>query len=54
MESLKKLIATGVELGYISPDYKLIGHRQVSATECPGQALFNEITTWKHFTPALQ
>ncbi|KAF9405315.1 hypothetical protein HW555_013900 [Spodoptera exigua] len=53
MESLKKLIATGVELGYISPNYKLIGHRQVSATECPGHALFNEISTWDNFTPAL-
>lgn len=53
LESLQKLIASGVELGYISRDYKLIGHRQVSATECPGQALFNEISTWDHFTPAL-
>nr|ADU33185.1 peptidoglycan recognition protein B [Ostrinia nubilalis] len=44
-----KLIATGVELGYIRPDYTLIGHRAVSATECPGGALFQEISTWPHF-----
>uniref|UniRef100_A0A0K8TH54 Peptidoglycan-recognition protein n=1 Tax=Lygus hesperus TaxID=30085 RepID=A0A0K8TH54_LYGHE len=53
IQSLRELIEAGVQLGYISPDYKLIGHRQVSATECPGQALFNEISTWDHFTPAL-
>ncbi|KAL0867745.1 hypothetical protein ABMA27_008466 [Loxostege sticticalis] len=43
------LIEAGIKLGYIRPDYQLIGHRQVSATECPGQALFDEITTWDHF-----
>ncbi|XP_063896610.1 peptidoglycan-recognition protein LB [Helicoverpa armigera] len=45
------LIAAGVELGYIKPDYKLVGHRQVRATECPGDALFNEIKTWDHYSP---
>lgn len=45
------LIAAGVELGYIKSDYKLLGHRQVRATECPGDALFNEIKTWDHFSP---
>lgn len=44
------LIAAGVELGYIKPDYKLVGHRQVRATECPGDALFNEIKTWDHYS----
>ncbi|XP_075983469.1 peptidoglycan-recognition protein LB-like [Anticarsia gemmatalis] len=53
LETAKELIAVGVELGYISPDYQLIGHRQVSATECPGEALFNEISTWDHFVPVL-
>lgn len=45
------LIAAGVELGYIKPDYKLVGHRQVRATECPGDALFNDIKTWNHYSP---
>ncbi|XP_047032979.1 peptidoglycan-recognition protein LB-like isoform X1 [Helicoverpa zea] len=45
------LIAAGVELGFIKPDYKLVGHRQVRATECPGDALFNEIKTWDHYSP---
>ncbi|XP_041971438.1 peptidoglycan-recognition protein LB-like [Aricia agestis] len=49
MGTVRKLIQTGIELGHISPDYTLIGHRQVSATECPGQALFDEIQTWDKF-----
>uniref|UniRef100_E7DN58 Peptidoglycan recognition protein n=1 Tax=Ostrinia nubilalis TaxID=29057 RepID=E7DN58_OSTNU len=51
LETTKSLIAAGVELGYISPDYKLIGHRQVGPTECPGDALYGEIQTWKHYSP---
>ncbi|CAH0595325.1 unnamed protein product [Chrysodeixis includens] len=53
LQTLKDFIAVGVELGYISPNYRLIGHRQVSATECPGRALFNEISNWPHFVPNL-
>ncbi|CAG5044142.1 unnamed protein product [Parnassius apollo] len=49
LETVKKLIATGVELGYISSDYSLVGHRQVVSTECPGQALFQEISSWDRF-----
>ncbi|XP_072934414.1 peptidoglycan-recognition protein LB-like [Epargyreus clarus] len=51
--TVKNLINEGVRLGYISPEYDLIGHRQVSATECPGQALFEEITTWDRFQPTV-
>ncbi|CAK1541637.1 unnamed protein product [Leptosia nina] len=50
LKTAKELIEIGVHLGYISPYYKLIGHRQVRATECPGEALFNEIKTWDRFT----
>ncbi|KPJ05907.1 Peptidoglycan-recognition protein LB [Papilio xuthus] len=53
MELTKELIEVGVELGYISKEYSLIGHRQVRSTECPGDALFQEITTWDRFTPAV-
>ncbi|XP_072934738.1 peptidoglycan recognition protein 3-like [Epargyreus clarus] len=51
LKTTQKLIALGVSLGYIRKDYKLIGHRQVRDTECPGDALFNEIKTWSHFSP---
>ncbi|KAG6446808.1 hypothetical protein O3G_MSEX004633 [Manduca sexta] len=49
MQTTQELIAAGVRLGYIRPNYMLIGHRQVSATECPGTRLFNEITNWNNF-----
>lgn len=51
LETTKALIAEGVMLGKISPDYKLIGHDQVSATECPGGALTAAFSTWDHFAP---
>ncbi|KPJ07297.1 Peptidoglycan-recognition protein LB [Papilio machaon] len=53
LELTKELITVGVELGYISKDYSLIGHRQVRSTECPGDALFQEITTWDRFDPTV-
>ncbi|CAG0913904.1 unnamed protein product [Notodromas monacha] len=46
LEAVKSLIACGVEKKMISAQYKLIGHRQAKATECPGQALYNIITKW--------
>nr|CAD7414335.1 unnamed protein product [Timema cristinae] len=45
----KQLIRRGVELGKVSPNYKLLGHRQVSATESPGTALYDEIKTWPNW-----
>ncbi|CAH0595324.1 unnamed protein product [Chrysodeixis includens] len=50
LETTKALIADGVRLGKISPDYKLIGHNQVMATACPGNALAEEISTWEHYS----
>ncbi|XP_069356620.1 peptidoglycan-recognition protein LB-like [Maniola hyperantus] len=51
LKTAQALIAAGVELGYLKEDYKLVGHRQVRDTECPGIALYNEIQTWDHYTP---
>ncbi|KAH9631158.1 hypothetical protein HF086_006736 [Spodoptera exigua] len=51
LATTKALIAEGVKLGKISPDYKLIGHNQVSATECPGTAFYKEFSTWDHYSP---
>ncbi|VTJ52864.1 N-acetylmuramoyl-L-alanine amidase [Marmota monax] len=36
--------------GLLQPDYKLLGHRQLVATDCPGDALFGLLRTWPHFT----
>lgn len=47
----RDLIRCGISLGKIRGDYQLIGHRQARQTECPGDALFNEIETWPHFQP---
>lgn len=49
LESTKNLIAFGVEKGYIAKDYQLVGHRQVRDTSCPGEELYKEIQTWKHY-----
>ncbi|KAI8442188.1 hypothetical protein MSG28_005786 [Choristoneura fumiferana] len=51
LATTKALIALGLKKGYISPQYKLIGHKQVSSTECPGEVLLNEISTWENYTP---
>ncbi|XP_063368590.1 peptidoglycan-recognition protein LB-like isoform X1 [Cydia amplana] len=51
LQAAKDLIAIGVKAGFISPSYHLIAHRQVSATECPGQSLYTEITSWDRFLP---
>ncbi|XP_036322481.1 peptidoglycan-recognition protein LB-like [Rhagoletis pomonella] len=49
LEATKSLIEFGVEKGYIHPQYKLLGHKQVRDTECPGARLFDEISSWPHF-----
>ena len=51
LKAAKELIAFGVAKGYIHSEYKLMGHRQVRDTECPGGRLFDEISTWDHFSP---
>ncbi|XP_049879192.1 peptidoglycan-recognition protein LB-like [Pectinophora gossypiella] len=51
LETTKALIKHGVSRGAIRPDYKLIGHMQATPTECPGTALMEEISTWKHYVP---
>ncbi|KRF99234.1 uncharacterized protein Dwil_GK27829, partial [Drosophila willistoni] len=44
------LIAEGVKLGVLAKDYQLYGHRQMSATESPGELLYQIITKWPHWT----
>ncbi|XP_066995625.2 peptidoglycan-recognition protein 2 [Anabrus simplex] len=46
LEAVKKLMECGVELGELSEDFKLLGHRQLVATQSPGVALYLEIQTW--------
>ncbi|KAJ3618690.1 hypothetical protein MTP99_006660 [Tenebrio molitor] len=49
LDTVHELIQYGVELGMISEDYQLVGHREVKETLCPGDQLYAEITTWDHF-----
>lgn len=49
INAIKLLMSCGVSLGYVKSDYSIVGHRQTSATLCPGNDLFDEISTWKHF-----
>ncbi|XP_048482504.1 peptidoglycan recognition protein 1-like isoform X1 [Plutella xylostella] len=51
LKAVQALIAEGVARGAITPNYRLVGHRQVRAnTSCPGDALFNHIQTWKQYS----
>ncbi|KAG6446806.1 hypothetical protein O3G_MSEX004624 [Manduca sexta] len=51
LATTKALIKEGVRQGVLSPTYKVIGHNQVMATECPGTALYQHISTWDNFQP---
>ncbi|XP_012532094.1 peptidoglycan-recognition protein LC [Monomorium pharaonis] len=51
LHAAQKIIELGVKGGKIAPDYKLLGHRQVSKTLSPGEALYNEIKKWPHWSP---
>lgn len=53
LEAAKKIISLGVQLGKISKNYKLFGHRQLIPTLSPGDVLFNEIKTWPHWSQDL-
>ncbi|XP_038059250.1 peptidoglycan-recognition protein SC2-like [Patiria miniata] len=47
--ALRQLMECGVELGNLPSSYKMKAHRDVRTTECPGDALYNEIKTWSHY-----
>ncbi|XP_055375390.1 peptidoglycan-recognition protein LB [Condylostylus longicornis] len=51
LKAAQAIIKYGIENGHVDPNYELYGHRQVRNTECPGDRLFNEISTWSHFSP---
>ncbi|CAG0896719.1 unnamed protein product, partial [Darwinula stevensoni] len=50
LNTVQGIIDCGISLGYIRSNYELLGHRQASSTDCPGDALYEEITTWDHWT----
>lgn len=46
----QRIIAKGIKMKKLTPDYNLYGHSQLVPTESPGHALLNEIKKWDHFT----
>nr|XP_050863643.1 peptidoglycan recognition protein 3-like [Vespula vulgaris] len=50
VRATQNLIAYGVANNKIKSDYKLLGHRQTAQTSCPGNALYNLIKTWAHWS----
>lgn len=50
LNAVRSFIACAQQLGHIRPVYQIIGHRQASATECPGNSLFREIQRWPRFS----
>ncbi|KAJ8955322.1 hypothetical protein NQ318_003415 [Aromia moschata] len=49
MEALKQLIECGEETGKLASNYHVIGHRQGGSTTCPGNSLYNKITTFSRW-----
>ncbi|XP_030638580.1 LOW QUALITY PROTEIN: RAS protein activator like-3 [Chanos chanos] len=43
------LVTCAVGRGFLQGNYTLYGHRQVVATDCPGDALYSEIRGWEHY-----
>nr|XP_011422765.2 peptidoglycan-recognition protein SC2 isoform X3 [Crassostrea gigas] len=50
LNAVQNLIQCGVNLGHIISTYRLYGHRDASSSSCPGDALYNEIKTWPHYS----
>jgi N-acetylmuramoyl-L-alanine amidase len=49
MSAVQNMITCGIQQGRITPEYKLYGHRDVGATACPGDKLYELINTWAHY-----
>lgn len=49
IKAVQDLIDCGVERGTIKRNYLLQGHRDGTATDCPGDTLYNYIKTWNNY-----
>ncbi|XP_013170309.1 PREDICTED: peptidoglycan recognition protein-like [Papilio xuthus] len=49
LKAAQDLINCGVYNNYLTKDYELVGHRQLSATQSPGDSLQDLIETWPHW-----
>lgn len=46
----QRIIKEGVKIKKLAENYRLLGHRQLIATESPGLALFEIIKTWPNWS----
>lgn len=53
LRAAQKLIEMGTEMEKLSEDYQLYGQRQLMPTESPGEALYQIIKTWDHWSDTL-
>ncbi|CAH2105807.1 unnamed protein product [Euphydryas editha] len=49
LKAAQDLIRCGVQTKHLSPNYHLVGHRQLMATESPGRNLYRIIRGWPRF-----
>lgn len=50
LNAVQLLLNEGLRLGKLVSDYKVYGHRQLIGFESPGQALYDIIKTWDHWS----
>lgn len=50
----QKLFEEGLRLNKLTFDYSIYGQNQLTASESPGQKLYNIIKTWSHWSPRLR
>ncbi|KAI8040293.1 peptidoglycan-recognition protein SD [Drosophila gunungcola] len=50
LEAAKKLLEQAVQQAQLVENYKLVGHRQVSATRSPGEALYTLLQQWPNWS----
>lgn len=50
LKACQALLEEGVHLKKLTPNYRLYGARQLSATESPGATLYNIIKKWPNWT----
>lgn len=49
LNSVKQLIDLGVKKKWIAENYKLVTHRNLGNTDCPGDELYRIVSKWPHF-----
>jgi N-acetylmuramoyl-L-alanine amidase len=50
LDAVRTLIQCGVDSGYVTADYVMMGHRDTNnGTECPGNTFYPYLQTWPHY-----